>query len=162
MPGKVDLERCPICRVPRRVGSCHWDLNAGIITDPEAGRRRAIFVPAGMEAVLEDPEAELGGAIPEAVIKAQRKYTLNTIRRMELKGGRESFREMIAVRGLGLLEELRFDGEGLSVLLRNTCVPLLMVGLFQGAYEVISGCRKSSVRWKISGGGDLVVTITAS
>ncbi len=159
-PGGAKLDRCPSCGVPAAVASCRWDTMTGTITDPSTGRRMAVFGPAGLEAVLADLESELGEAIPETVIEAQRRYTVRTLRHEELEGGTEGFREMLAVRGLGFLEELNLGEEGLRLLLHNACVPLLMAGLFQGAYEVFSGKEGSRVEWSMSGEGDLEVRVT--
>ncbi|MDI6872858.1 hypothetical protein [Candidatus Solincola sp.] len=159
-PGKVDLRRCPSCGVPAAVASCRWDSMTGTITDPSTGRRMAVFGPAGLEAVFLDLESELGEAIPDTIIEAQRRFTVRTLRREELEGGTEGIREMLAVRGLGLLEEIRLGEEGLSLVLHNACVPLLMAGLFQGAYEVMAGREGSRVAWSMSGEGDLEVRVS--
>lgn len=155
----MDLERCPACGIPRRVASCRWDLDSGIITDPATGRRMAIYGPSGLEAVLMDLEAELGEAIPEAVIESQRRYTRRTFRREELEAGQESVREMLAVRGLGYLSDWEYGDEGLRLVLQNACMPLIMVGFFRGAYEITSGREESSAEWEFRPDGDLVVEI---
>lgn len=159
-PGEVKLERCPVCGVPAAVAACRWDPVSGTITDPSTGRRMAVFGPAGLEAVFQDLESELGEAIPETVVEAQRRYTVRTLRREELEGGEEKMKEMLAVRGLGLLQELLYGDDGLKIVLRNSCVPLLLAGLFQGAYEVMAGREGSRVEWKASEGGDLEVLVT--
>lgn len=159
-PGKVELGRCTSCGVPARVASCRWNAFTGIITDPSTGRRMAIFGPAGLEAVFHDLESELGEAIPETVIEAQRRFTVRTLRREELEGGTDDVRDMLAVRGLGYLEKLNLGEDGLGLILHNACVPLLMVGLFQGAYEVMSGREGSRVTWDMPDAGVLEVRVT--
>ncbi len=159
-PAMLDLERCPTCGIPRRVASCRWDLDSGIITDPETGRRMAIYGPSGLEAVLMDLETELGETIPEAVVESQRRYTRRTFRREELEGGREAVREMLAVRGLGFLSDWENGEKRLRLVLQNACLPLIMVGFFRGAYEIMTGREESGAEWEFRPDGDLVVEVT--
>ncbi|WP_287155177.1 hypothetical protein [Candidatus Solincola tengchongensis] len=159
-PGKLELDKCRACGVPAAVASCRWDEALGTITDPSTGRRMAIFGPSGLEAVFEDLESELGETIPETIIEAQRRYTVRTLRREELEGGTEGIGKMLAVRGLGLLEDIRLGREGLDLALHNACVPLVLAGLFQGAYEVVVGKEGSRVTWEMSRDGYLEVHVS--
>lgn len=158
-PGKVELGRCTKCGVPAAVAACRWNPETGTVVDPSTGRRMAVFGPAGLEAVFLDLESELGEAVPETIVEAQRRFTLRTFRREELEVGEESIREMLAVRGLGLLERLSFGGKGLELVLHNACAPPLLAGLFQGAFEVMVGKEGSRVAWDMSEAGDLEVRV---
>ena len=90
--GDLHFERCPRCLIPLDVADCRWDLELGTINDPATGRRMAIFGPAGFEAILDDLEAELGEAIPEAVIEAQRRYVERTLVGGDLGKGTEAYK----------------------------------------------------------------------
>lgn len=159
-PGRLELQRCRACGVPAAVASCEWEEVTGTVTDPATGRRMAIFGPSGLEAVFADLESELGEAIPEAVVEAQRRYAVRTLRREELEVGAEGIGKMLAIRGLGLLEDFRLGKKGLDLKLYNACVPPLLAGLFQGAYEVAAGKEDSRVSWNMSENGCLEVRVT--
>jgi hypothetical protein len=53
-PGDIEYKRCSGCGLPDEVKRCDWNLEKGIITDSETGRRMAMFGPSGLEAVLDD------------------------------------------------------------------------------------------------------------
>lgn len=59
-PGNFKLERCPACGIPSDVARCRWNIEDGLIIDPDTGRRMAIFGPAGLEAAFDALEDELG------------------------------------------------------------------------------------------------------
>jgi hypothetical protein len=73
-PGEIVYDRCESCGVPVEVASRKWDCREGTYTDPDTGRRMAIFGPASFDAVIDDLEYELGDIIPNAVIEATRRH----------------------------------------------------------------------------------------
>lgn len=157
--GDIYFERCPHCRVPLDVANCRWNLELGTIHDPMSGRRMAIFGPAGFEAILIDLEAELGETIPETVIEAQRRYVRDTLDAGDLGKGRDVFRRMFALRGLGNMVGLEASEGRMSVRVENSCLTLLVVGLMQGAFELLFGLDESSYDWDARQNGDLDVTV---
>lgn len=160
-PGDILFERCPLCRVPLDVAACRWDLEAGTISDPASGRRMAIFGPAGLEAVLDDLEAELGEAIRDAVVEAQRRFVRKTLAREDLAPGREAMRGMLALRGLGNLVGLEADASRLDATIENSCLAPLMAGLMQGAFELIYGHDGTVCEWEAREDGDLHISVRA-
>lgn len=161
-PGDIHFDRCDKCGVPLDVARCRWNLELGTITDPNSGRRMAIFGPAGFEAITDDLEVELGEAIPEAVIEAQRRYAKQTLSAETLpRDSRENmdFRGMLSMRGLGNLVQLEFDEQGVTAVIENSCMHLLMVGLIQGIFETLFGYDKSAYEWDLKDDGDLYVGI---
>jgi len=159
-PGDIPLDRCRKCGVPLDVARCRWSLETGIIIDPDSGRRMAIFGPAGFEAVIADLEMELGETIPETVIEAQRRYAKLTLGAGTLPRDYEGFRKMLAVRGLGNLTRSEFERDSSTVVIENSCMHLLMVGLIQAVFELIYGHDKSAYEWDLKEDGDLKVTVT--
>ena len=158
-PGDIEYERCPVCGLPQEVTRCDWDLGMGTITDPETGRRMAIFGPSGLEAVLDDLEAELGEAIPEMVVKAQRDYVKGYVGEENWKQDARAFRRLIASRGLGNLTDFGGDRTSLNVTIENSCLPLLMVGTAQAMVEMVYGVDDSDCEWDIAEDGDLNIAI---
>ena len=158
-PGEIQFDRCVKCGVPLDVARCRWNLESGTVIDPDSGRRMAIFGPAGFEAVTDDLEVELGEAIPEAIIEAQRRYTKEILSSEALPGEGGGFQKMLFMRGLGNLVHLEFDEEGATAVIENSCMHLMMVGLIKGIFEVIFGYDKSAYEWDLKDDGDLNVEI---
>ncbi len=122
--GGIRLERCPACGVPQGVARCEWDLENGIITDPETGRRMALFGPASLEAAFDELESELGETIPDTVIEAQRQFVKEVMRKGDWRAYTMSLEKIMATRGLGMLTAFEADGQGLSLTSRtpvSTC-----------------------------------------
>jgi hypothetical protein len=160
-PGDIQLDRCETCGVPLLVGSYRWDLDEGTIVHPETGRRMAIFGPAGLEAVFNDLAAELGDAIPEAVIEAQRRHVKEVMAGPALAVGDASYREMLAIRGLGDLTEFDGSREALAVTLENSCLTLMTVGMLQAFFELGAGRHASEYAYVAAPDGRLKVDIRA-
>jgi hypothetical protein len=158
--GDISFERCPGCGLPFEVDRCTWGLDAGTITDPETGRRMAIFGPSSLEAVLDDLETELGEAIPEAVIRSQRDYVKGFVGEDNWKQDAISFRRLIASRGLGNLTGFEGNRTSLKVTIENSCLHLLMAGTAQAMVEMVYGRESSVCEWSLAGDGDLNIIVT--
>ncbi len=158
-PGDIQYERCPSCGLPQEVNRCVWDLEGGIITDPESGRRMSLFGPASLDAILGDLENELGEDLPEAVIAAQRRYVRESMKEYDWNQDAQSFRRMIAARGLGNLAAFEGGRDNLSVRIENSCLHLLMVGTTQAMVEMVYGVDSSTCGWRLAPDGDLDITI---
>lgn len=158
-PGDIEYKRCPGCGLPDEISRCEWDLEKGLIADPETGRRMAMFGPGGLEAVLYDLESELGEAIPEAVIEAQKDYVKGYVGELDWKQDAGSFRRLIASRGLGNLARFEGDRATLNATIENSCLHLLMVGTAQAMVEMVYRVEDSSCEWELSDDGDLHISI---
>ncbi len=158
-PGDIVYERCPTCGIPLEVAYREWDLEEGIITDPDTGRRMAIFGPFAMDAILEDLESELGEAVPEMVIEAQKRCikTAWGVDRWNRDGS--TFQTMLSVRGLGNLKEFEGDRTHLTLRVENSCLHLLMVGTMQALVELAYGVDQSLYKWNLTPDGDLTVIV---
>jgi hypothetical protein len=70
-------------------------------------------------------------------------------------------RFQFAFRGLGSLGNLRIDGMGLDMILENTALALVVVGLMQGLFEVAFDVD-SAVGWELSDEGQLTIEVRAT
>jgi hypothetical protein len=159
-PGGITYERCPECGIPLEVARLEWDLEGGVINDPESGRRMALIGPTSMDSVLGDLEAELGGSIPEVVVEAQRKYIKSRIVGGQWVHGRTTFNRLCAMRGLGNITRFEANEKQLSVTIQNSCMPLLVLGMAQAIYETALGKENSIYEWKLGEDGDFDFTVT--
>jgi hypothetical protein len=152
--GDIKLATCSTCGGPAALSEFKWDLEKGVIRSTVNGRRVGIFHPSLLDPLFEELKRELGEAIPEAVIDAQRLFVKNGSYSPAEIGKEERFREQLALRGIGNLRKLEKSAAGLSMRLDNVCLHLIVVGTLQGLFEMESG-RDSRVEWELSGEGDL-------
>lgn len=158
-PGDIDFERCPECRLPLDYKSYEWNLEEGTITDPESGVRVVITSPSSLDAILADLEAELGEDIPRTVIEAQRRTMKPLLRERDWVGNGLALRRMIALRGLGNLTYYKGSERSLSIVIENSCMPLLMVGFAQALAELDFGAESSTYTYTLSEDGDLRILV---
>lgn len=158
-PGTLHFERCSVCGVPLDVARYRWNLEEGTIRHPVSGIRMTVISPTGIDAIFSDLEAELGEAIPETVVEAQRRFIREAMKSEDWQKDEAKLRSMLALRGLGQLSAMEFDDRRLSITIQNSCMPLLMVGTMQGIFELASGLEGSTYSWESAGDGDLSITI---
>jgi hypothetical protein len=152
--GDLLFERCSTCGVPLEITQCDWNLDDGTIIHSETGRRMSLFGPRGIEAILRDLEAELGDTIPSVVVDALRLYMKELMQVMSWLGDLESYRRMIAYRGLGIVSRYEPDGISARVTLENPCMVLLLVGLMQALFELNRRVDSSKCEYERSPDGD--------
>lgn len=157
--GNISYERCEECGVPLSVARCRWDLDEGIIIDPDTNRRMAFFDPAAIDTVFDDLEAELGESVPEAIIEAQRRYGKLSMRADNWKRSGYDFKGWAALRGLGNITAFQADDKHLTLTLENPSMHLAMVGMAKALYELAWGAESSTHEWERTDEGDLVITI---
>jgi hypothetical protein len=158
-PGDIKYERCPICGIPKEVAFRAWDLDEGTIIDRDTGRRMAIFGPSALDSIFEDLESELGEAIPETIIEAQRRYIKSAWGGDQWNIAGSTFQHMIALRGLGFLKTFEGDKTHLSLSIENSCLHLLMVGTMQALVEQVYSLENSTCQWELAKDGDLTITV---
>lgn len=153
-PGEVELKRCAGCGTPFEISSFRWDLEQGTITHPETGLRVALFGPYGLQAVFDELGDELGEAIPETIIEAQRLYVTSAPGSFwkSLRG--DDFGYWLALFGLGNLISFEQEGNGVTARIENPALPLIILGTSLGLYEIIAGTR-GNITWSITEDGDL-------
>lgn len=160
-PGDIRFKRCPDCDIPMNVAKYRWNLDDGTIRHPGTGRRMAIFGPAGIEAILDDLESELGETIPDVVIEAERRYIRGAMADLGWLGEPERYRRMMGFRGAGDIASFEVDERHMAVELRNACVPLIQIGIFQGMFELINDLEASTCGYERSDDGDLSIQLRA-
>jgi hypothetical protein len=158
-PGDIEYEGCPICGIPQKVALYKWDLDEGTIVDPGTGRRMAFFGPSALDSIFEDLELELGEAIPEAIIEAQRRYIKSAWSEKQWNGAGSTFKSMIALRGLGFLKSFEGDRNHLSLKFENSCLHLPVIGTVQALVEQAYEREDSACEWDLTENGDLTITV---
>ena len=157
--GDIELAKCPSCGRPAALPGYKWHTERGVIEIKSNGRRVAMMGPDYLEAAFDELERELGEDIPRAVVEAQRRFIKQRLYSMEEIGNEENFRELLALRGLGNLLEMKVDDRGLRVQLQNVALHLMLAGLMQRYYEVLSG-GEYSVDWELKADGGLELEVT--
>jgi len=113
-----------------------------------------------LQPVFSELEEELGDEIPRAVVEAQRRFTESGFYTMDDITEEADFRTQLALRGLGNLKELSMKKQGMHMRVVNVVLPLILVGMFQGFFEMSFDLRSSDVDWQISEEGDLEMEAT--
>lgn len=160
--GGLELERCTTCGGPILLAGYQWLPDRGIIVNRTTARRMSISGNALMDPVFLELEKELGDIIPRAVVEAQRRFTKGGFYTMDDIAEEGDFRTQLALRGLGNLKELTMKSEGMYMRLDNVALPLIIVGLAQGFFEMGFGLDESEVDWEISEDGVLDMEVKPS
>ncbi|MEW6554289.1 MAG: hypothetical protein AB1384_08400 [Actinomycetota bacterium] len=159
-PGGIDYERCPGCGLPQEVATLDYDLAKGVYTDPDTGWRMAIFGPSAIDAIFDDLEAELGEAIPETVIEAQRRYIRGAWSEERWNRSGATFQKMIGLRGLGSQVEFAGHRDHLFMKIENCCLHLPLIGTIQALVEMAYKVDRSIIEWEMAEDGDLSLNVT--
>jgi hypothetical protein len=158
--GDIELERCPSCGGPSAFSAYSWDTKRGVIETAATGRRVALLGPGYLETIFEELERELGEEIPGVVVEAQRRFTNKGLYSAEEIGTEDEFRDLLALRGLGNLREMKIEKSSLKMRLQNTCLHLMIAGLIQAYFETATG-SDSQVEWELEEDGTLELEVTA-
>ena len=153
--GDIELERCATCGGPQLLSLYRWYPERGIITNTNTGRRMAIQGDVLLDPVFKELEDELGDVVPRAVVEAQRRFTTSGFYTLEDITDEGDFRTQLALRGLGNLKELSMKREGMHLRLENAVLPLIVVGIAQGFFEMGFGIDSSKADWEIFEDGTL-------
>jgi hypothetical protein len=158
--GDIEFERCPSCGGPMILSRYKWHTDRGVILNKTSGRRMAAMGPASLDAIIAELEKELGDTIPRVIVEAQRRFLRSGFYSVDEARSPEDFREALALRGMGNLKEVDWKESGLHFRMENPCLILVLVGLVQGMFELVSGID-SEVDWEVTPDGDLVVDVAA-
>jgi hypothetical protein len=153
--GSLELEKCAACGGPKALAGYQWLPERGLIINRLTRRRMSISGNALLDPVFEELEQELGDEIPRAVVEAQRRFTKGGFYTMEDISEEGDFRTQLALRGLGNLQELTMKRQGMRMRLENAVLPLIVIGLAQGFFEMGFGLDASDVDWELSEDGVL-------
>ncbi|GAG10846.1 unnamed protein product, partial [marine sediment metagenome] len=105
--GDLELERCPTYGVPAALSGFRWYLDRGLIVNKHTRRRMAMLGPELLDGLFRALEAELGEAIPNAVVEAQRRFTKTGFYSIEEVSDEGDFRTQLALRGMGNLKDIQ-------------------------------------------------------
>ena len=158
-PGDIKFDRCPECGVPIDFKDYTWKLEEGIIIENATGRHMIAAGPSEINSVFRELEAELGEDIPRMIVECQRQYILETLQEREVKQDTEYLRRQLAVRGMGNLVEFDLDDNRTKAVVENASLPMLVAGILQGIFELISGVE-SDCEYSWSEDGTLEVTVS--
>jgi hypothetical protein len=153
--GDLELEKCPTCGGPWALSGYQWFPRRGIIVSRTTGRRMAIQSDALLDPIFDELAAELGDEIPRAVVEAQRRFVKSGFYTLEDITDEGDFRSQLALRGLGNLKELTMKRKGMHMHMENIVLPLIIIGLAQGFFEMGFGIDSSDVDWQVSQDGSL-------
>ena len=159
--GDIEFEACQRCGGPVILSRYRWHTDRGVILNRASGRRMAAMGPAALDAIIAELERELGDTIPRVIVEAQRRVLRSGFYSVDEARSPEDFREALALRGMGNLKEVDWKESGLHFRIENPCLVLVLVGLVQGMFELVSGIE-SEVDWEITPEGDLVVEVAAT
>lgn len=157
--GDIKFAACNTCGGPAALSGFKWHLDRGIILSQSTGRRMAFTGETGLEATFHELEVELGDTIPRTVVEAQKRFVKTGFYSMQDIGNEGDLRTQLGLRGLGNLKEMKLEKKGTRVCLESSTLHLLIVGLFQGLYEVNFGID-SNVEWELSEEGELELEVT--
>jgi hypothetical protein len=113
-----------------------------------------------LDPVFSELEKQLGDDIPRAVVEAQRRFTKSGFYTVNDITKEADFRTQLALRGIGNLEELSMRRQGMHMRVANVAVPLILIGIFQGFFEMSFDLDASDVEWQISEEWDLEMEAT--
>lgn len=156
--GNTELARCGSCGGPKALAGLRWYLERGMIVDGTTGSRMGITGNALLEPVFRELQEELGEDMPRALVEAQRRFTRDGSFGLADISGKEDLREKLALRGLGVLEELVMKRQGMYMRVANAALPLILVGTAQGIFE-LQFSVDSDVVWQFSRDGVLDVEV---
>lgn len=158
--GDLGLERCATCGGPESLSGYKWYPKRGIIVNEATKRRMAIQGDALLDPVFYELEEELGDGVPQAVVEAQRRFTKSGFYTIDDISDEGDFRIQLALRGLGNLRELSMKRTGLHMRVENVALPLIVIGLAQGFFELGFGLDSTDVDWELSPEGSLDMEVT--
>ncbi len=157
--GDIDLDRCGTCGGPIMLGEYEWDLEKGAIRHDITGRRMAMLGSYLLDPLFKELEYELGDEVSRAVVEAERRFVRTGFYSEEGASDPEKLKTRLALRGLGSLKEMKAGKRGMRVEMANASMHLMLVGLFQGSFE-LDFDLESDVDWEPSRDGALIIEIT--
>ncbi len=156
-PKKVDsdlkLSKCIVCGAPREVGQlCEFDTGQGLIRESASGERMILMGVHGFNTIIRELSWELGQSVNNIFIDFEKRKLsakLPGASGDELLWGEEGLRKYFAVRGLGMLKELREKDGVSSFTVHNAFVAPLVAGRLLALWELKNG-REGSYEFDVT------------
>jgi len=143
----ASLARCGRCGAPRGVGALlSFDLERGLIIDRSDGTRTIFMGVHGLNSILRELGRELGSCVDDILIAFERR---GLAERLAANGDafppweEGALREYLALRGLGLLEEMREREGAWEVVVKNAFLAPVVAGRLLALRDHRSGGRVS-------------------
>jgi hypothetical protein len=153
-PGDIAYRTCPICGIPVEFSEYKWDIEEGTITDPKTNRNMAVLGAGGIDSVFRELEAELGEELSKTIVESQRRYIVETLQMEEVRQEPSYLVRQIALRGMGNLVKFDISGDTFTAIVDNAIPPLLVAGMLQGIFELITG-KGSIIEYERDASGTL-------
>jgi hypothetical protein len=160
-PGDIRYDRCPRCGMPLDFKEYEWDPGEGVVTDMVTGRHMAFTGPRELDTIFTELESELGEEIPNTVLEAQRRYTVGILQKTEFRQPPAYLKRELAKRGLGNVVTFDLEGDRLEAAVENASPYLLVAGILQGVFELVTG-SESNCEYSREEDGTLLAIITAA
>jgi hypothetical protein len=111
-----------------------------------------------LDRVFHALEDELGDTVPRVTVEAQRRFVKTGFYSIQEVRDVIAFRNELALRGLGNLQELTMSPKGLFMRIDNVSGHLLTIGIVQGLFEIAFDVA-SFADWELSEEGNLTVEV---
>jgi hypothetical protein len=157
--GDCELDKCPACGVPIGISEYKWGWERGVIESKGSRRRMVTIGWQNLEPIFEELEMEMGESVTRAIVESQRRFTSSGFFHTDIND-LASLRTELALRGLGNLKKIDTGKKNMHIYIENAILPLIVVGLAQGLYELASGSG-SDVGWEYSDEGKLEIDVTS-
>ena len=154
-PGDYEYSRCEECGVPLEISKVRWDFERGTITNDDLQVRVALYGVRAVLGVFDELEVELGSEVTDAIIEAQKRYSLSLLNDRIRQVQRGDLELAMAVTGMGRLASAEISPGLYSTRVENPAVPLITVGSALALYEFLTRTPGKS-KWEISDDGDLL------
>ncbi len=156
-PGKMEpafkLPRCRKCGAPRDVGELYdFDTAQGLITERASGERTILMGVHGLNSIIRELSWELGHSVNDLFIafeKHRLAARLDAILEGDHPWGDEALRVYLAVRGFGMLEEMREGEDRTSFTVHNAFIAPVVAGRLLALWEKKYG-RQGSYQFDVT------------
>ena len=142
-PRKVEpsfkLPRCKACSAPRGVGElCEFDIAQGLIKERRNGERLIFMGVHGLNSIIRELGWELGHSVNELFIDFEKRHlsaSLAASGEEDRLWGEEELRRYLAIRGLGMLGEVREKDGTATFTVYNAFIAPLVAGRLLALWE---------------------------
>ena len=157
-PKKTDtalkFSKCKVCGAPREVGEmCEFDIGEGMIREKRDGERMIFMGVHGLNTIVRELSWELGHTVNELFIDFEKRNLesrLYAAQDGDYPWGEEELRSYLALRGLGMLTEVREKDGSTSLTVHNAFIAPLVAGRLLAMWERRFG-REGSYKFDIVG-----------
>ena len=148
----IKLVKCKICGAPREVGElCEFDMDNGLIRDTVSGERMIMMGVHGYNTIIRELSWELGQSVYDIFIDFEKRSLagkLSGASEDELLWDEKELRNYFALRGFGMLKELREKDGATFFKVHNAFIAPLVAGRLLALWELRNG-REGSYEFDV-------------